>query len=661
MATSDGAGRELPGPDGSARRGWRPGDDLWPLEVDMLRMAEAGERVDLAEGPSDLAMMKAIRAEVLRHLLLDGDWPVHAKGMRLRWVRISGRLDLEAATLRCPLRLENCYLDDPRPVILDYATVTLLTITGCRLAGLAGDTLIVTKELDLSSSTFTGPLRLADADINGQFVCRGAQLTAADRDGYALVAYRMKVGADVFLDGGFTAAGAVRLPDADITGSLVCRGAQLTAADRDGYALVADRMRVGGNVFLDGGFNAAGAVRLPGADINGQFACGGAKLVGVDGDGNALFAEGMKVGADVALNHGFNAVGTVRLSGADITRQLAFGGAKLTGADGDGFALVAEAMKVGGDVLLNGEFTADGTVSLRSARVDGSLWLRPGKLAGDKGKIALDATGARIARKLGWAPSEQVVGLVSFEDAAIGQLEDDWTQDGGRANGYWPSDGRLRLDGFTYTSFGGNHKATIEQRLAWIRSQYKSATKDSKPVFAAQPYEQLAKVYGQTGHDTEARRVAIARRRDLRRYGDLTRSRKAGNWLLDFTIRYGYQTWRAVVGLAALFVVILVIFWLAQYRTGLIVPAQATYGLHPAPTAARCISHYPCFSPVGYTIDTVIPLINVHQADYWRPNASAAGGWLLVYVTWAGIGLGWALGTLVVAGYTGLARNIYSP
>ena len=177
-----------------------------------------------------------------------------AKGVRLRGARISGRLDLEAATLRCPLQLDNCYA--PEPVIFTYATVSLLALTGCHLAGLTGDTLTVTKDLTLSGSAFTGPFRLVSADIGGHLSCHGTQFTGADGDGYVLNAEAMKVGGGVFLDGEFTAAGAVRLAGADITGELFCRGAQLTGADGD--ALVAYGMKVGSDVFLDGGFTAAG-------------------------------------------------------------------------------------------------------------------------------------------------------------------------------------------------------------------------------------------------------------------------------------------------------------------------------------------------------------------------------------------------------------------
>lgn len=72
---------------------------------------------------------------------------------------------------------------------------------------------------------------------------------------------------------------------------------------------------------------------------------------------------------------------------------------------------------------------------------------------------------------------------------------------------------------------------------------------------------------------------------------------------------------------------------------------------------AQCTSSYPCFYPAGYAIDTVIPIINVHQATYWGPDGHATWGHALVVFTWVGAGLGWALATLAVAGYTGLVRN----
>ena len=63
------------------------------------------------------------------------------------------------------------------------------------------------------------------------------------------------------------------------------------------------------------------------------------------------------------------------------------------------------------------------------------------------------------------------------------------------------------------------------------------------------------------------------------------------------------------------------------------------------------------FTPLGYTVDTVIPIINVHQAENWGPYGQVPWGRAWVAGTWIATGLGWALATLLVAGYTGLVRR----
>jgi hypothetical protein len=863
MATRDRAMLKPPRLHGSMQQGWRPGGDLRQPEIDMRDKAAAGELMDFGDSPPSSAAAEAwgpertIRAEVLQHLLVDGKLPVHARGVRIRGARISGFLNLESATLRCPLRLESCYFDGPYPVF-DYATVSLLTLTSCRLAGFTGDTLTVTKGLYFSDSTFTGPLWLADAnvigilacsgtqlttahvgnalvatrmkvdgcvllnqgfnaagaisfggasitgnfecsgaqlngrgedgnvlvadglkvggdvlldrgftaagglsvigaDVTGDFQCGGAQLNRANNDGNALVADRLKVGHDLFLDsdasvnqvftsagtlwlagasitgnfqcsgaqlngrgedgnvlvadglkvGGdvffdqrFTAAGGLSIIGASITGNFECGGAQLNGANDDGNALVGDGLKVGGDVFFNGGFTAAGTLWLPGASITGNFECSGAQLNGANNDGNALVADGLKVGhdlfldSDASVNQVFTAAGGLSIIGADVTGDFQCSGAQLNGASNDGNALVADRLKVGGSAFLKDGFMAGGGVSLQSVYVGGSLELSLGEPAENQAKkptnvrtkTALDLTGAQIVHKLWWNPKEQVTRLVTLEDMTVGQLEDFWgTDTSPRPNGYWPraDQGRLRLDGFAYTRFAGEQQATLEQRLTWIGSQpqptwaarlvrairaprpawleSKSRRSDRRARaaygFAPRPYGQLANVYQQAGQDKEARTVVLARRRDLRLYGNLSRYRRILNWLLDKTIQYGYQTWRAVAGIAALYIVILLLFWYAQYRAGLIVPVQSVNELHSLPTASNCTSSYPCFSPVGYAIDTVIPIINVHQADYWGPNARAPLGWFFVYASWVGVILGWTLATLAVAGYTGLVRN----
>ena len=368
----------------------------------MVTAAETGQLVDRGKGPFNLAEMqtwqedRTVRAAVLQYLLVAAPWPVHAKGVRLRGVRIGGHLDFEAAALRCPLLLDVCYLDADEPACLDYATASRVTLSGCQLAGLRGE-ILTAKELDLSRATLTGPLRLAGADITGSLSCRGAQLTGHGQNGYALAADGMKVGGDVRLDEGFTAAGGIRLVGADITGSFSCRGAQLTGHGQDGYALGADGMKVGGNVRLDVGFTAAGAIRLVGADITGQLSCRGAQLTGPYQDGYALAADGVKVGGGAFLDRGFTAAGAIRLLGADIAGQLSCHGAQLTGPYQDGYALAADRVKVGGGAFLDEGFTAAGAISLAGADITGQLICGGAQLTGHgQDGNALAADGMKV-------------------------------------------------------------------------------------------------------------------------------------------------------------------------------------------------------------------------------------------------------------------------
>src|SRR5262249_24897935 len=150
------------------------------------------------------------------------------------------------------------------------------------LPGLTGDTLTA-RELNLSGSTLTGPLQLIDANITGALNCDGARLIGKDADGDAIFADRLKVGV-LFLSNGFI-TGAVRMQGAEIARPLVCSGAQPTHRNNDGHALAADGMKTGGDVFLDSGFTAAGAVCMEGAEIAGSLVCSGAQLTHGNNDG----------------------------------------------------------------------------------------------------------------------------------------------------------------------------------------------------------------------------------------------------------------------------------------------------------------------------------------------------------------------------------------
>jgi hypothetical protein len=242
--------------------------------------------------PADIV----IAADILRQVLQDRDLANRAdsRGLTVKGAVIVGKLDLDNSRVGYPLSLINCRLTDS--LTLEQATVHALDLKGSHLAGV---------------------IRLIGAHISGQLCMRGATLSGTDDDGDTLIADDLCAESSVLLDRGFTAAGAIRLLGARIGGQLSMSGAALDGADTEGDTLIADGLRAESGVFLDKGFTAAGAIRLPGAHIGGRLRMGGATLKGAD-DRDSLIADNLQANSDVFLDKGFTAAGTISLGGTEI-------------------------------------------------------------------------------------------------------------------------------------------------------------------------------------------------------------------------------------------------------------------------------------------------------------------------------------------------------
>ncbi|MGH3800506.1 MAG: hypothetical protein ACRDTD_10310 [Pseudonocardiaceae bacterium] len=174
-----------------------------------------------------------------------------------------------------------------------------------------------------------GAVRLPGAHIGGQLNLDGAQLI--NNAGPALIGDHLQVNGGVFLDR-FTATGhgedgTVRLPDAYISGQLNLDGAELT--NHAGPALIGDHLQVGSDMFAEGftatGHSTDGAVRLPDAQISGQLNLNGAKLTNPAGpvlDLEDAEAKHLFLPAQVICPHGTAARSTC----ATPTRRLALSG-----------------------------------------------------------------------------------------------------------------------------------------------------------------------------------------------------------------------------------------------------------------------------------------------------------------------------------------------
>jgi hypothetical protein len=343
----------------------------------------------------------------------------------------------------------------------------------------------------------------------------------------------------------------------------------------------------------------------------------------------SLAADRLETRGNLELSRGFTASSGVRLDGADIGGQLDCSGATLHNPNDR--ALSGDQLKTEGGISFRDEFVAQGEVRLAGSRVHGQLDCSGATLHNPNGE-ALMADGLTVATDLHCAdgftaegevrlPSVQIEGQLGLAGATITEVDLTNAQVGVLSDdpGTWRA---LRLHGFVYDSFLKDDQKRVRERL-------RSLARD-RSRYEPQPYEQLAAVYRRTGRDKWARQVAIAKQKDHRRA--LGRLGKLWNWLLFLTVGYGYWTWLAGLWLLALLLV------------------GGTWAFHRADMDP---AKYPLppFNRWMYTLDLLLPIVNLGQRDAWLPKGVA------LWWSWLLIGAGWMLTTAVVAGLTNLFRR----
>lgn len=64
---------------------------------------------------------------------------------------------------------------------------------------------------------------------------------------------------------------------------------------------------------------------------------------------------------------------------------------------------------------------------------------------------------------------------------------------------------------------------------------------------------------------------------------------------------------------------------------------------------------YPCFHPYAYSVDSLLPVLNLKERDFWTPNVEQAP-WVGA-LAWSLNAIGWIVGLLVIAGFTNIIRK----
>ncbi|MDD1621194.1 MAG: hypothetical protein LUQ11_06905 [Methylococcaceae bacterium] len=552
-----------------------------------------------------------VRGGFLRFLALGGDEQVSAngKGVFLQGAWVQDDLDLGGATLPDSIALINCHLN-AQPV-MSYSNIHgFVKFQGCYIKGLKAE----------------------------QMICTGS----------------------VFLNDKFNSVDTVNLVGAQIGGNLECDNGIFDV--KDNVALVFDRALIKGGVFFRTGFIANGIVRLLGSHIDGNFECSGAMLNDTRSrtePQRALICENAVIKGGVFLNDGFTANGTVFLSGAKIGGELTFAGATLNGTAGTALkALVAEGITVAGTFFFRGLRSIKGDITLVSAQV--------GSLCDD---------------------------------------DNSWS-------------GKLDLDGFVYDRLIGNAPTEAKSRLAWLDKQldkHAGLAGDGKD-FKPQPWRQLQKVLGDMGHVEDARQVAIAFEDRLRRANLIGQTPKnwfkprawlarkvsrSFHWLFGCFIGYGYRPLRMLYIMLTVWLVCGMFYWYAALH-GVFAPSNplvfqnSVYevcvpgsdaakaerakpaGAVPLPIQGagnwylceKLREEYTGFSPLAYSLDLILPLVDLQQERDWAPMIPTPKNiWTDELLTWSAIKhctrflmwfeilFGWMTSLLLVAVVSGLTKQ----
>ena len=236
----------------------------------------------------------------------------------------------------------------------------------------------------------------------------------------------------------------------------------------------------------------------------------------------------------------------VDLRGAKVGGQLDMTGSKFTGK------LVMDQLEVGSSLLMGGaEVTTSTPLSLFFSEIGEILDISGSTLP------SLDLTGTRIHGEFRLGSSEHSpTKWQKYSKLTLRNTKTEALQDSPKS---WPED--LELDGFTYTRLGGfgadasNNMATRD--TDWLEGWLEKYNGDSP-----QPYQQLAKVLRQMGHEDKAADVLYASRE--RERGEATGFKKVWLTSLKYAIGYGYgyHIWtaaRRAVNMVMLGVLVLLI------------------------------------------------------------------------------------------------------
>jgi hypothetical protein len=236
-----------------------------------------------------------IRAEWLIWLCTDPEarTKVTTKGIFILHARIEGNLNLNAAKVTFPVKMQGCTFRIE--ITLTQCQLESLSLADSQISSLKADHLTVNEDLSLKRVQMArGKIDLTYANIHGNLSFDEAHLISNTDERLVLDVSSGTIGGDLSLRSA-TIEGEVNLTDTTVHGSLDCYSAQLES-------LEADQSRITGDVPLDLVKIKPGRISFRAASIHGRFSCRGSKFIAEDKEWPALDLFSATIDSDVTLS-----------------------------------------------------------------------------------------------------------------------------------------------------------------------------------------------------------------------------------------------------------------------------------------------------------------------------------------------------------------------
>jgi hypothetical protein len=623
-----------------------------------------------------------------------------ALGVRIKYAHIKEAFDISDIKVKQSVVIEYSMFEED--FLADRSVFEgLLALNGSHFYKLSLTGSKIESTLDISDIELRGPVLLDEIDIRLSLVMKSInksirhdynitkQLESKVVSGKATTnvhMFNMKVGKNLdFSDSIFKSN--VVLDGSEIGSTLLCRDTIFIGGVFCKGVRVGGTMEVTKSTFktvLDmGGFHAAGSLLLH----KGSFFGGNVHLVEAN-IGGGIDASESRFEGKIDPHDTLEQRKSLNLEGASI-------GARFI-ADRSEFIAPVHiiATKIHGPATFDGAHIKE-LIKLNESTIDGDLKLSGARDWGDADMSRLKVTGElqlEAIKQEGKQQMWQPTALLNLDDAHIDAIQV-------KEKKSWPN--KLSLSGLTYERVSGPTSQPFSY-IDWLNLDNNHQDGDFRP----QPYEQMTYVLRRMGYEREAREIAIEKQKKMRESSQMSCSNRLWSRILQITVAYGYKPGRIIIFAFIINIIGAIIFSTAELQRHMVPVKESAYikdtereillssSVRPnfmlfVPSAENDYStfickpsiylalggiempkdlifrinsnilspNYPTFCALLYSLDAFLPIVNLHQEDYWLPSATMKYGKIYWFYLWFHIICGWVMTTLLVATLTGLIRR----